>query len=192
MSETAKSSGGTKVKKTILVFSTILLTAATTLTYAQTGYPVPAKTDKMLFYFQRSHNKNTVIYELNTLADGKLNLKKPVKFYWIRYEEGGVKKELSFIQQKAFGLDCTLMDKEKENFVLRFNHFKTRDIYLIKTNNNYKAYVTINGEYAELASIYIQSENNSLGFPLTVKYVELKGTDVKSMQPCCEKIIPKS
>ncbi len=110
----------------------------------------------MLFYFQRSHNKNTVIYELNTLPDGKLNEKKPINLYWIRYEEGGVRKELSFIQQKAFGVDCKLMDKEKGNFVLHFNHFKTRDIYLIKINNNYKAYVTINGEFAELSSIYIQ------------------------------------
>lgn len=159
---------------------------------AQAGYPVPEKTDKMLFYFQRSHNKNTVIYELNTLPDGTLDTKNPIHFYWIRYEEGGVKKDLSFIQKKAFGLDCKLIDKEKRNFVLHFNHFKARDIYLINTNNKYKAFVTINGGLAELSSIYIQSENNSLGIPLTVKYLELKGTSVRSMQSCCEKIIPKS
>ncbi|HEX2936134.1 MAG TPA: DUF4833 domain-containing protein [Bacteroidales bacterium] len=108
----------------------ILLFCSTVIeSFGQTGYPVPEKTDKMLFYFQRSHNKNTVIYELNTCPDGKLDTKKPVNSYWIRYEEGGVKKELSFIQKKAFGIDCKLMDKEKRNYLLHFNHFKTRDIY---------------------------------------------------------------
>lgn len=176
----------------ILLLTVLLSCRAIIPSFGQIGYPVPEKTDKMVFYFQRSHNKNTVIYELNTLPDGKLNLKKPINAYWIRYEEGGVKKDLSFIQQKAFGLDCKLMDKEKGNFLLHFNHFKARNIYLINTNNKYKAFVTINGEFAELSSIYIQSENNSLGFPLAVKYLELKGTSVKNMQPCCEKIIPKS
>jgi len=181
------------VKFLPILFGVLLLESTVFYAHAQTGYPVPDKTDKMLFYFQRSHNKNTVIYELNTLPDGTLNRKNPINTYWIRYEEGGVKKELSFIQQKAFGVNCKLMDKEKESFVLQFNHFKAREIYLIKTNiKYYKAYVTINGEFAELSSLYIQSENNSLGFPLAVKYVELKGINLKTMQPCCEKIIPKS
>jgi hypothetical protein len=190
LQKAAKHAGGTKMK--IRLVAILLFGWAVIESFGQTGYPVPEKTDKILFYFQRSHNKNTVIYELNTLPDGKLNTKNPINFYWIRFEEGGVKKELSFIQKKAFGIDCKLMDKEKGNYVLHFNHFKTRDIYLIHSNNKYKAFVTINGEFAELSSIYIQSENNSLGFPLTVKYVELKGTSVKNMKACCEKIIPKS
>lgn len=190
MQKAAKHAGGARMKA-ILVAALLSCWFASSL-FSQTGYPVPEKTDKMLFYFQRSHNKNTVIYELNTLPNGKLDSKNPINFYWIRFEEGGVKKELSFIQKKAFGIDCKLMDKEKGNYVLHFNHFKTRDIYLINSNNKYKAFVTINGEFAELSSIYIQSENNSLGFPLTVKYLELKGTSVKNMKACCEKIIPKS
>lgn len=190
MQKAAKHHGGTKMKAPVVAI--LLFCSTVIVSFGQTGYPVPEKTDKMLFYFQRSHNKNTVIYELNTCPDGKLDTKKPVNSYWIRYEEGGIKKELSFIQKKAFGIDCKLMDKEKGNYLLHFNHFKTRDIYLINSNNKYKAFVTINGEFAELSSIYIQSENNSLGFPLSVKYLELKGTSVKNMKACCERIIPKS
>jgi hypothetical protein len=159
---------------------------------AQDGYPTPEKTANLLFYFQRSHNRNTVVYEINTLPGGKVNLDKPVNFYWIRYEEGGVKKELSFVQRKAFGIQWHLVDKEKESFVLQFNNFKKRNIFLLKSeiSNNYKAYITINGELAELSRMFIKSENNSLGIPLSVKYVEIDGMNLKSGKKVMERYIP--
>lgn len=164
----------------------------TSLADAQDGYPTPEKTANMLFYFQRSHNRNTVVYEINTLPGGKINLEKPVNFYWIRFEEGGVKKELSFIQRKAFGVQWHLFDKEKESFVLQFNNFKKRNIFLLKSevSNNYKAYITINGELAELSRMFIKSENNSLGIPLSVKYVEIDGINLKNGQKVVERYIP--
>lgn len=118
----------------------------------QVNYPVPLKSDKMLFYFQRSHNKNTVIYEINNQSDGHINISKPVNYYWIRFEEGGARKELSFIQRKAFGLQWELVDRNKESFVLRFNSFKKRDIYLLKMKDStqHHAYININGEISEL------------------------------------------
>ena len=73
----------------IRCFVLFILTGGTAMQVkGQDGYPVPEKTTDMLFYFQRSHNKNTVVYEINTFADGKINLESPVKFYWIRFEEG--------------------------------------------------------------------------------------------------------
>jgi hypothetical protein len=159
--------------------------------YGQEGYPIPPKTDKLLFYFQRSHNKNTVVYDLNTNAEGKLDCNKPVHAYWIRYEEGGTIKELSFIQQKAFGLHWQLSNKEKESFTMHFNSFKKRTIHLMRAANGiYKAFITINNEYAELTAMFIKSENNSLGFPLKIKYVDLKGIDIKNRQIITERIIP--
>ncbi len=158
----------------------------------QDGYPVPQKTEKLLFYFQRSHNKNTVVYELNTLPDGKINMNKPVNTYWIRYEEGGVKKELSFLQLRAFGIQWQLTDKAKESFILRFNSFRKREIYLLKSNLQacYRAYVKINGELSELTRMYIKSENNSLGIPLSVKFIEISGISLKNGENITEKYIP--
>lgn len=158
----------------------------------QENYPVPVKTDKFLFYFQRSHNRNTIIYELNTLQTGQINVNKPVNFYWIRYEEGGIKKELSFIQRKAFGLQWQLVDKAKENFILHFNSFKKREIFLLKIegSSSYKAYITINGELAELIRMYIKSENNSFGFPLSVKYIEISGVNLRTGKNVNETYIP--
>lgn len=119
-----------ETKILILVISLYILPGIILSANAQENYPVPVKTEKMLFYFQRSHNKNTVVYELNTLPNGAINTDKPVNAYWIRYEEGGVKKELSYIQVKAFGLKWKMIDKENKNFVLHFDRFQVlRNIF---------------------------------------------------------------
>jgi hypothetical protein len=183
------------MKKTRKIYFLILfcLIIATTLQVkSQDGYPIPDKTPKLLFYFQRSHNKNTVVYEINTFPNGKVNIDKPVNFYWIRYEEGGVKKELSFIQRKAFGIQWHLVDKTKEAFMLQFNHFKKRDIFLLRseTGNCFKAYININGELSELTRMFIKSENNSLGIPLSVKYIEIAGINIKNGKSVVERYIP--
>ena len=148
----------------------------------QVGYPVPQKTESLLFYFQRSHNKNTVVYELNRLPNGKINPNRPVDTYWIRYEEGGVKKELSFLQYRAFGIQWKLIDRAQDNYILHFNSFRKREIYLLKDSDSakYKAYININGELSELSHLYMQSENNSFGIPLSVKYVEISGVSLKN------------
>lgn len=169
----------------LYAFSGMMLTAR-----AQQNYPTPVKTDKMLFYFQRSHNKNTVVYELNTLPNGGINTDKPVNAYWIRYEEGGVKKELSYIQVKAFGLKWKMIDKGNKNFVLHFNKTKDKEILLLNIDSYYKAYISINGELAELTKMYINAVTNALGFPLTINYIEISGIDPKSGETVSEKYRP--
>lgn len=183
-----------KHNKYILIIITLISNVLFSLfAMAQENYPIPSKTDKLLFYFQRSHNRNTVIYELNTLPSGQINISKPVNFYWIRYEENGVKKDLSFLQRKAFGLDWNLIDNAKKSFVLHFKCFKKRPIYLMKIDGSsiYKTYATINGEFSELTRMYIKSENNSLGIPLSVKFIELSGISLKSNKAITERYIPK-
>jgi hypothetical protein len=178
-------------KKNILLF-VLLFTGIAIQAKCQKDYPVPAKTDKLLFYLQRSHNRNTVIYDLNTLPNDRINPDKPVSIYWIRYEEGGARKELSFFQQRAFGIQWRLDDKAKESFILHFNCFKKRNIYLIKNNtdNYYKAFISINGEISELTKMYIESENNALGFPLKIKRIEISGISLKNRKDIMEKFIP--
>ena len=175
-----------------LILFILLFTICISPVWGQEGYPIPQKTDNLLFYFQRSHNKNTIVYDLNTLPDGTINRNKPINIYWIRFEEGGVKKELSYFQQKAFGLQWRLTDKVNDSYLLHFNNFKKRDIYLLKDNeqNIYKAYITINGELAVLTKMYMQSENNSFGIPLSVKYVELSGINLKSGKNVIERYFP--
>jgi hypothetical protein len=180
--------------KCILIIITLISNVLLPLfVMGQENYPIPPKTDKLLFYFQRSHNRNTVIYELNTLPSGQIDIDKPVNFYWIRYEENGVKKDLTFLQRKAFGLDWDLIDNVKKSFVLHFRCFRKRPIYLMKANGTgtYKTYITINGEFSELIRMYIKAENNSLGIPLSVKFIELSGISLKNNKSITERYIPK-
>jgi hypothetical protein len=169
------------VKKILILFVLCFFISKTILIHAQGNYPVPAKTNKMLFYLQRSHNRNTIIYDLNTLTNGEIKKEKPVCIYWIRYEEGGRKAELSFLQSRAFGVHCRISDKEKESYILHFNYFDKREIFLSRTYSGcYRAYIIINNELAELISAYIKSENNSLGIPLRMKFIEFHGISVKN------------
>ncbi|MGE5424413.1 MAG: DUF4833 domain-containing protein, partial [Syntrophothermus sp.] len=55
-------------------------------------YPVPKRDKKLLFYVQRTHNRNTIIYELNLNSNGKPDKEDPLVPSWIRYEEGGERK----------------------------------------------------------------------------------------------------
>jgi hypothetical protein len=157
----------------------------------QADYPIPPETNKMLFYLQRSHNRNTVIYNINTLPDGTINEEKPVDIYWIRYEEDERKAELSYIQKKAFGVQHKLVDKAKENFILHFNRFGQREVFLFKSSaGKYKAFMKINNELAEFKSAFIKSENNSLGMPIVVKFIEFHGISIKSRKIISETYIP--
>ena len=62
-------------------------------------YPVPLKTDKMLFYIQRNHNANTIIYDANFDKNGKLKESQPIEVYWKRYDEQGQRMELRTIEK---------------------------------------------------------------------------------------------
>lgn len=183
------------MKSTIYIFFLFfffLHTAITLPAIAQEGYPIPQKTKNLLFYIQRNHNKNTVIYDLNMLSNGKINPDKPVNSYWIRYEEGGVKKELSYLQLRAYGIESKLVDKAKASYILHLNSFDKKDIYLLKAGKSYtyKAYININGELSELTKLYIQVENNAFGFPILVQYVDITGVDLKTGEIITERFVP--
>lgn len=155
-------------------------------------YPVPAKTNKLLFYVQRSHNRNTIAYDLNFMPDGSLNAEAPIHPYWIRYEEGGCLQELSFIQRKyAYGLNFEVSDKQKGSYKVTFVCYKKKWLVLMKANKDrpYKAYVTINNKVLELNKVFVKTEGGTFWFPV-VKYIEIAGTDVKTGIYTRERFVP--
>ncbi|ADQ80554.1 hypothetical protein Palpr_2422 [Paludibacter propionicigenes WB4] len=170
-------------------FLSILLVSNLCFGNNHESYPVPQKTNKLLFYLQRSHNKNTIVYELNTLADGTIDVKNPIKVSWIRFEEGGKRAELSFIQRRAFGVKCRLADKSDNSFIVQFNNFNKRDIRLVKTaTGTYCALMKIDNETAELEDVYIKAENNAIGLPISFKYMDVYGISQKDRKPVYERI----
>jgi hypothetical protein len=160
------------------------------VTQAQISYPVPQKNGKMLFYLQRSFNKNTIIFETELLADNKLNSDRPINMHWIRYEEDGRTSELSFFQRKIFGMRCTSIDDSKSSFLLINSRMSMLKVIVRKTAlGNYKAYLEINKQMTELERIFIKATNNSLGIPISFEYIEVSGILTESGRLNTERII---
>ncbi len=153
-------------------------------------YPVPQRDDRLLFFVQRTHNRNTVIYELNRLPDGTVNAKEPLHASWIRYEEGGTRKELSYVQTRVYGLDCKKIDAD--TWLLKFRQYRKREIYLTRNpkSNTYRALIRINGKMTELSNLFIMSVTNALGIPSSVRYIDISGIDPATGQAVRERVIP--
>ena len=76
-------------------------------------FPKP-EVKNQLFYVQRTMNINTLIYELNVDSKEELDVKEPIKIYWISYAKKSEIEPLNYIQRNyAYGLDVKVIDAEK-------------------------------------------------------------------------------
>lgn len=156
----------------------------------QSVYPVPSQTDRLLFYIQRSMNTNTIAYEVNVNDKKQLDDSNPVHPYWIRYEEDGGCKELSYIERKfAYGINSEVVDERKQQFRLSLVSYPF-DILLRKTiDGEYAAFITANSKEIELNHIYFQTEGGTFWEPI-VKYIDIFGIDLKSGLNVVERVVP--
>ncbi len=155
-------------------------------------YPTPPANENMLFYIQRTHNINTIIYEINYNKDSTINESEPVKIYWIRYADKGETIPLSGVQKTfAYGISSSLIDKEKKSFRLKLTAYDKRDIYLLKTktDNRYHAYININGTLSMLKKIFFKTEGGTFWSP-NVTYIELTGRSIADGKLVVEKFKP--
>jgi hypothetical protein len=155
-------------------------------------FPVPPNRKNLLFYVQRNHNINTIVYDLNYNADSTINEEEPVHAYWIRYADAGETRELSYLQKHyAYGINAKLIDRDKKTFKLDFAAYNKREIYLKKSaiDNRYHAYISIQGKLALLTRVYIHIEGGTFWVP-HVKYLELKGKDISSNAIITERFKP--
>lgn len=155
------------------------------------SFPVPTDVKDLLFYVQRSLNKNTIIYSLNTDAKGSLNELEPIKSYWVNYSGKSDIEPLNFIQKKyAYGLEVQLLDKEKKNYCFNFVSYKKQLLYLIKSPDKiYHVYSYFNGKFVIVNRIYVHIEGGSFWTP-KVKYIEVLAKDPSKNEEITEKIIP--
>lgn len=154
------------------------------------AWPKPQRGGKLLFFVQRTHNRNTVVYELNPGPDGRPDPSEPLHARWIRYEEGGISKELSFIQNKVYGLHVERTGNDY--IILKFKSYRERELYLIKSKreNRYMVMMRINGKMAELVSLFISSVTNKLGIPSKIRYIDITGIDPASGAVITERVVP--
>ena len=169
-------------------FLIILLSLFSIATNAQYNYPVPPKTEVLLFYIQRNHNENTIMYDAKYLADGNLDPKKPIDSYWMRYQEDSTRKELKWLDKKAYGIHWKSIDGNPKEFDVELVADESRKFTLKQLGPNKSVlYTTINDLPAEIEHLWIQADNSGM-WP-TVLYIELFGFDVKTKKPVYEKMI---
>lgn len=156
----------------------------------QDTFPVPRGNSKQLFYLQRTANTNTIICELNYKKNGELDESDPVHVFWIRYPEGGVKKELSYIQRVfAYGIKSQML--AKDSYKLHFVSYKKRPLYLMRSakDNQFKVYATINNQQAVLSRIFIKVDGGTFWSP-NVVYMEMKGVDEQTGKETMQRFKP--
>lgn len=185
----------TKISRSFLAVFIFMLTVLTV--NAQTPdrsnpsplkFPTPKGIKNQLFYLQRDPNTNTIIYELNVNAKGEVNRTEPVLVYWLRYDDNGEKKDLSYIQRKfAYGIQTKEIGKDQ--YEIRFVSHKKIPMYLnySKEDQKFHVYVTVNNKKIELDKIFVRIEGGSFWLP-NVKYVELSGTNTATDTPVVERI----
>jgi hypothetical protein len=152
------------------------------------NYTVPPKTNKLLFYIQRNHNKNTIIYDANFDKNGNLIENKPIDVYWIRYEEEGQRMELRSIEKLfAYGVKCSKIDTLKNQYKVKLIADEKRDFQLIQ-KAPFKAiiYTMVNNNLSQLDYLYIYADNSGI-WP-KVKSIELFGKNIATGAKTYEKI----
>lgn len=154
----------------------------------QDTFPVPNA--NQLFYLQRTANTNTIVCELNYGSNGSLDEDDPVHVYWIRYTEGGIKKELNYIQ-RTFAYGIRSESQGKGNYVLRFVSYKKLPLLLTRSpkDNKYHVFATINQRQAQLSRIFVKVEGGTFWSP-NVVYMEMKGIDPITGKEVMERIKP--
>lgn len=155
-------------------------------------YPVPPESKHMLFYLQRTHNTNTIVYAINYNADSTINEKEPVKVYWIRYADKGETLPLTSVQKQfAYGVESKEIDKEKKWFKINLTAYNKTEIFIMNStaDKNYKAFTKINGKMAILKRVFFKTDGGTFWNP-NVVYVELAGKEIANGKPTLEQFKP--
>ena len=149
-------------------------------------YPRPPHHDDLLFYIQRSQNRNTVVYEVNRNASNQdINLDFPMRAYWIRYTDGGEIVELNHYQKLAYGYESKMIN----HYAFEFNFVSSKDMkfFISKSDNGlFQVKCRIDGKMAKLDHIYVYAEE--LGVFPNVKFIEFYGKDLETGRDCYQKI----
>jgi len=156
----------------------------------QDTFPVPTGNPKQLFYLQRSKNINTIVCELNLDSKGQLDPETPVHVFWLRYNEGGMRKELGYIE-RVFAYGIKIQAQGNGTYQMHFVSYKKQNLLLLRSpkDNKYHVYATINQKQALLSRIFLKIEGGSFWSP-NVVYMEMKGTDPVTGKDVVERFKP--
>lgn len=132
---------------------------------------VAAQRDE-LFRITRNKDANEIIYYLNTDERGRLDQKKPIEAYWIRYDLEEEGRPLTTLERKyAYGLNFSEVTTYGATF-----HFVSfdRTLFLVRTSKQqYEVQAEINGKRMRLEEVYLSLSGGSFWVP-KVNFIELR------------------
>lgn len=153
-------------------------------------FPKPPQKEKSLFYLQRNLNENTIVYDLNCMANGQVNPKEPIHVYWLRYNstQSAVERELKWVERKfAYGYNSKKAPSG-DGYLVELVAYDERKIHLKKNGSGkYKPFMEINGKNCELTKIYVYADNSEW-WPEVI-HVDIYGKDLHSGQPVYERFL---
>ena len=137
-----------------------------------------------LFHIARSLNKNIVCYDVNTV-NGKLDTKNPIHVYWHNNEDKpGVEEELNALQRRlAYGYKVRSTGNNEANVSL--TAYSKRQLRICQQGKTWIAVIKINGQDCRLKELYVKTKG-----PMSVEYVELRGTPLAGGKQISERIKP--
>ena len=137
-----------------------------------------------LFHIARSLNKNIVCYDVNTV-NGKLDTKNPIHVYWHNNEDKpGVEEELSALQRRlAYGYKVRSTGQNEAHVSL--TAYNKRQMRICQQGKTWIAVIKINGQDGRLKELYVKTKG-----PMSVEYVELRGTPLTGGKQISERIKP--
>jgi hypothetical protein len=153
-------------------------------------FPIPGReVPGLLFYIQRDPNTNTIVYELNKDGQGRVSEKNPVNTFWIRYPEGGGRKDLNYLQRKfAYGINSKSIGNGE--FELRSVAYSKLPLYLRRdVKNKYHVYADIGSRKCILSRVFIRIDGGTFWSP-NVVYIELKGVEIATGKTITQRIKP--
>ncbi len=153
-------------------------------------YPVP-KTKHLLFYLQRTHNANTIVYDANFDENGNLDPKNPVKAYWLRFAEKGQKMSLRRYEKwMAYGIKSKPSKIKDYDYRLYLSASSKVKLWVKQTGPFQAIVITIiNGKPAKLDHMFATLKES--GWIPKVKYGEFFGYDLETGEKVYQKVFPK-
>lgn len=141
-----------------------------------------------LFKIERNKNANIVQYDAQTTSDGRLHHRQPVVAYWVRLASDGAKRKLNWLQRRfAYGFKARL-DREANTVHMEMVADIGRPITVERYADAYRAVMRIGGMTCRVEKFFIDSSGKGLG--TKVNFTEFFGTDVRTDEPCYEKLAP--
>jgi len=170
-----------------LLIVSIILTLITS--FSPINYPKVPDSPVRLFYIQRSANINTIVYDANLLPNGDFDKENPISVYWIRYQEQGQKKELTWIQNfLAYGISAKETTRENDFDAWVVSYKKKKLKVGFDKHKKPCAQLEINHKLARLDHVFVKTEGSNLR--PKVLYVEVFGKDMTTGEDIYEKIKP--